>query len=65
MSDTPRTDEFAAGFEPFGTGAHPEWIEFARQLERENAELREENARLASQVRRLYEETGVLKKAKP
>ena len=42
MSDTPRTDELAKReFVPDGL-----WIKYARELERENAALREDKARL-------------------
>lgn len=40
MSDTPRTDAFKPNWENPGT--REEWINFARQLERENAELKAE-----------------------
>ena len=42
MSDTPKTDELAKrDFVPDGL-----WIRHARELERENAELRKDSARL-------------------
>jgi hypothetical protein len=42
VSDTPRTDELAKReFVPDGL-----WIKYARELERENAALREDKARL-------------------
>ena len=44
MSDTPRTDAHTRQL--IDILQHPHWIEFARQLERENAALRADKERM-------------------
>ena len=50
MSDTPRTDAHTRQL--IDALQHPHWIEFARELERENAALRADKERLLDILQR-------------